>query len=88
MTNNLLRPCFVVMLLLCTTSCTTISKPKVIEIDRPAYVKLPDELLKECPAPLAQLKTNADLARYALDLKYALQVCNSQIDGIRKLQDK
>ena len=76
------------MSILCTSSCTTITKPKVVQIDRPAYVKLPDELLKSCPTPLAQLKTNQDLAIYALDLQNALQACDAQIDAIRKLQNK
>jgi hypothetical protein len=47
----------------------------------------PASLAEPCQEPRSALKTNADLASYALDLKAALSGCAAQVDGLRAWLD-
>jgi hypothetical protein len=43
----------------------------------------PAALLEDCPEPVAEVRTNGDLARLALDLKLALALCNNDKAALR-----
>ena len=64
------------LLALCLTACAAPSS--VIRETPPAL------LLADCPVPCSVLKTNADLARWALELREALGLCNLDKRALRE----
>ena len=59
-------------------ACATLSPPEKLVFALP-----PASLLADCPAPPADLRTNADLARYAAELQTALATCNGDKAALR-----
>lgn len=45
----------------------------------------PTELLRPCPTVLFNVKTNADLASYALSLRSSLEDCDADKAALRKM---
>lgn len=52
----------------------------------PTYVALPADLTAPVTVPKAEVKTNADLAEYALKLRRALDKANRQLEAIREIE--
>lgn len=79
-----------------TAACLTLylagcSKPPLVKVEtvevvKPAYVALPDELARDCPVPAWRGTTAADLADYALELIGVIHGCNADKAAIRELQ--
>lgn len=44
----------------------------------------PEVLLQDCPEPPANIRTNKDLAEWALALRQALRVCNNDKAALRE----
>lgn len=44
----------------------------------------PPTLLAPCPVPTREIRTNGDLAAWAIDLEGALGLCNNQLDALRE----
>lgn len=68
------------LLALCLTAC---AGPSPILRETP-----PPHLLADCPVPTSPLRTNADLARWALELREALGLCNLDKRALREWADQ
>ena len=73
--------------LLTISACST-TKVRTETVYVPKLVQLPAELTAPVTVPKAEVKTNADLAEYALKLKRALEQANRQLEAIREVQPR
>ena len=61
----------------CLPACATHSAQIMQTVPPPAALLMP------CNKPVAELQTNADLARYASALLYAYELCAAKVDALR-----
>lgn len=61
-------------------------RTRTVKVDVPVYVHLPDALTQAPGYPSVDIKTNADLADYALQCTARLNQAGDQLRRIRALQ--
>jgi len=52
----------------------------------PTYIQLPADLTAEVPVPEVAIEDNGSLAEYAIKLRKALDLANSQLEAIRDIE--
>ena len=69
------------------SSCASVQTklPTTVQVQVDHYVAVPVALTAPCPIAVLAKLTNGELTRVARERKASLQVCNVQLDAIRKL---
>lgn len=75
-----------ILLLGLTLSGCSLFQERVVIKEK--YVFIPDYLLQNCDTPEHSLQLYEDVILGYLDLREALELCNTQINGIKDLQER
>ncbi len=78
----------VALIVLALTGCAhdlKVAPPKIVQVEVPHYVPIPDELTKPCPVYEPQEQTYAEAKRLALLRMDSLLQCNKDKARIRAL---
>lgn len=76
------------LLAACGRENLRVDPPKIVQVEVPHYVPVPEELTRECPVYAPAEQTYAEAKRLALVRLESLKQCNAQLARIRALGAK